>query len=250
MIDRPPVVLIHGVGLDHTMWEGLSPLLSPHQVVSYDMVNHGSALHHVGPCDLGLFVDQLGGVVASLGGGPVDVVGFSMGALVAQAFAASHDNLVRRLALLHAVFDRTPAERAAVVDRVNDVRNGGFASSIETALERWFSPSFRSGSPAAIAKVRSVLERNNELAYSYAYEVFATADEQLVSTASAISCPTLVMTGAEDPRSTPAMTAKLASLVANGRSLVLPGLRHMAPVEAPNLVAEHLRAFLGEPDHG
>jgi (E)-2-((N-methylformamido)methylene)succinate hydrolase len=251
-VTAAPVVLVHGVGLDATMWRGVAGLLGrDREVVSYDMISHGRAPRPPGPYALDLFVDQLADVADRISSEPgsIDVVGFSMGALVAQGFAARQPQALRRLALLHVVYNRTDAERAATLERVAEVRGGGFAASIPVALQRWFTPAYAETHPAVVDEVRRVLEANNVEAYANAYEVFATADAGLVATTGRITVPTLVMTGADDPRSTPGMSLRLAASLARGEALVLPGLRHLAPVEAPDIVALRLRAFFdADPD--
>jgi (E)-2-((N-methylformamido)methylene)succinate hydrolase len=244
-----PTVFVHGVGLDQTMWDGvLEHLPADRDLVSYNMIGHGDAPRPPGPYSLDLFVAQLVEVVDAISpDSPVDVVGFSMGALVAQGFACTHSNRVRRLVLLHSVFDRTLHERAAIVARVAEVRAGGFLTSIDAALDRWFTPGFAASHPATVNEVRRVLEANHVESYAHAYEVFATADEFLVHSPALIACPTLVLTGDGDQRSTPAMTRRLAALIPNSTAVVLPRLRHLAAMEDPHTVADHLRAFLGAP---
>ena len=40
----PPLVLIHGIGLDRTIWDGMLPAIeADRQVVSYDLPGHGVA---------------------------------------------------------------------------------------------------------------------------------------------------------------------------------------------------------------
>ena len=242
---HPPVVLIHGVGLDQTMWEPIAALLSTDRRVStYNMIGHADASKPSGPYSLSMFIDQLSSVVDLMNAaGPVDVVGFSMGALVAQGFAITHPDRVRRLALLHSVFDRTEDERAAIVERLTDVRNGGFAATISAAINRWFTPTFAAEHADVVDRVRRVLEANDVEAYANAYEVFATADGPLVEQTSSIGCETLVITGADDQRSTPLMTRRLADTVQRGEAVVLPVLRHLAPLEDPASVAELLSSF-------
>jgi pimeloyl-ACP methyl ester carboxylesterase len=86
---------------------------------------------------------------------------------------------------------------------------------------------------------------NDLPAYLASYRLFATADADLPPMVQAIRCPTLVLTGAEDVGSTAAMAEALAARLADGRLAILPGLRHMAPVEAPKEVGGALLAFLG-----
>jgi pimeloyl-ACP methyl ester carboxylesterase len=242
-----PIVLVHGVGLDRHMWAPFSAALGL-PTIAYDMLGLGDADKPEGPYTLSMYAEQLRSVAARIGGAPVDVVGFSMGALVAQRFAADHPSLVRRLVLVSGVFDRTADERAAIVARVAEVRSGNYADSIEPAIERWFTPAFAADHPDTVQAVRQRMLANEVRSYANAYEVFATGDEELVPLAPRIAAPTLVVTGADDQRSTPAMTKRLAAALPNGRAAVLPGVRHLLPLEQPELLADMVRHFLHEPE--
>jgi (E)-2-((N-methylformamido)methylene)succinate hydrolase len=235
-----PVVLIHGVGLDHTMWFPVMSMLRHRRTIAYDMVGHGNAVRPAGPYTLDVFVDQLGAVVDAVGG-DVELVGFSMGALVAQGLALSPSGgQVRRMVLLNGVYNRTATERAAVLGRVADVRSGGYMASIEPALDRWFTSTADS---TVVEGVRRRLLANDVDSYAAAYEVFATADGDIARRVTEISTPTLVATGADDQRSTPAMARALAAALPSGQVRMLPALRHLTPLEAPQLVAAMIDEF-------
>jgi 3-oxoadipate enol-lactonase len=240
-----PIVLIHGVGLDLGMWEPVArALASQHQVIRYDMLGHGGSAKPAGPYRLADFVAQLQRLADALDLVQFDVVGFSMGGLVAQGFAVAHPERVHGLVLLNTVYQRSAEERAAIAARVKDVRNGGFAPSVETALDRWFTPAFRAAHPDTIEDVRRRMLGNDLEAYANAYAVFATADEELVDAVAEIACSTLVMTGAEDQRSTMHMAEALASRIPLGRSAILAGQRHMTPLEVPERLASTIAEFV------
>lgn len=239
-----PVVLIHGVGLDHSMWLPVMSALPHRRTVSYDMIGHGGAAKPTGPYNLQTFVDQLTNIVKALDC-EVDVVGFSMGALVAQGYAGSvAEQQVRRMVLLNGVYNRTVDERQAILDRVDEVRGGGFAATVELAVQRWFTPAFSAAHPDVISFVRQRLLDNDVTAYADAYEVFATADADLKNRVSEIRQPTLVATGSDDQRSTASMATALAAALPNARSVILPGLRHLTPIEAPDVVATMIDEFM------
>jgi pimeloyl-ACP methyl ester carboxylesterase len=239
-----PLLLIHGVGLDHAMWLPVMTALPHRRTIAYDLIGHGAAAKRPGPYTLQTFVDQLSGIVDALDG-EFDLVGFSMGALVAQGSAlGSSGARLRRMVLLNGVHGRTDGERQAIVDRVAEVRAGGFDTTVEPALQRWFSPAFAAAQPTVVNSVRQRLLANDLRTYADAYEVFATADAELAPRAAEITQPTLVITGGEDQRSTPAMAAALADALPNGRSAILPGLRHLTPLESPDAVARLIDEFL------
>jgi 3-oxoadipate enol-lactonase len=233
-----PVILIHGVGADLEMWEPVAALLAPaHRVIRYDMIGHGASAKPPGPYRLNDFVGQLERLADGIGIERFTLVGFSMGGLVAQGFALAQRGRIDRLVLLNTVFDSSAAERAAIAARVREIATGGYAASIEPALERWFTPEFQARRPDVVAAVRRRMEANDVAAYAAAYEVFATADAALAPAIGRIAVPTTVVTGAEDQRSTPAMARAMAERLPRARVQIVSGQRHMTPLEAPDVVA-------------
>ncbi len=245
-VSTRPVVLIHGVGLDATMWQPVLSTLGDTALVAhcYDMLGHGSRADNVGPFTIDDFVEQLEFVRAELAVPTIDVVGFSMGALVAQAYASRYPHQVNRLIVLNGVYNRSEPERAAAKERVSEARRGGYAATIDAALHRWFSPAFWEGQREIVDAVRTRMESNNQVAFANAYEVFATADEGLRDQLPLISCPTLVVTSAGDSRSTPAMAEAMAAVIPVARAVIIPHARHMTPLECPATVAHLIEEFL------
>lgn len=232
------VVLIHGVGADLEMWEPVANQLAcEHDVLRYDMQGHGASTKPPGPYALNDFVQQLRRLVDGLRVQRFTLAGFSMGGLVAQGFALAEPARLERLVLLNTVYDRSSQERAAVEGRVREVLDGGLGASISAAIDRWFTPDFRARRPEVIAAIRRRMETNDVRAYAAAYSVFATADRDLSGRIGEITAPTMVATGADDQRSTPAMAVKMAALLKSGCCRILPGQRHMTPLEVPEVVA-------------
>lgn len=240
-----PLVLIHGVGLDLEIWEPLVPRLQPRRrLIRYDMRGHGLSAKPPGPYRLDDFVDQLDRLATALGLAPFDLAGFSMGGMVAEAFAARFPERVRRLALLHTVHDRNTAERAAVAARLAQVEAGDLEGSIEAAIARWLNTTFRKSHPDAVAAVEQRMRGNDRAAYLASYRVFATADAEVLPLLDRIRCPILVLTGEYDTGSTPAMAKALVARLPAATLAILPGLRHLSLLEAPEQVAVALDRFL------
>lgn len=245
--EGPALVLLHGVGADLTMWDPLvARLARSRRVVRYDLLGHGHSAKPPGPYGLGDFTRQLETLACDLGLARFDLVGFSMGGLVAQGYALAHPERLGRLVLLNTVFARGREERAAIAARVEEVLTGGYAASVEAAIERWFTPAFRAARPDVEAAIRRCMAANDLPAYAAAYRVFATADAELENRVQGIAAPTLVLTGSDDRRSTPAMAQALAARLPRGRCLILEGQRHMTPLEIPDRLGEVIEAFLGE----
>lgn len=195
-----------------------------------------------GEVTLATFADALADIVGGLDSAPV-VVGFSMGAMVAQRFALDRPGALRGLVLMNAVFDRDEGQRGAILQRLAAVERHGPAGMADSAIERWFTEGFRKVSPELVEPVRRRLLANDPAAYLAAYRVFAMADSELAREAARIACPTLALTAEHDINSTPAMSRALAQAIPDARALVLDGLAHGAPIEAPERVADAIFDF-------
>src|SRR5690554_6429180 len=118
-----PVVLIHGVGLDATMWQSqVEAFARQYDVIVYDMLGHGGSPLPREDARLEDYADQLVALLDHLDLDKCAVVGFSMGGLVARAFALRHPQRLAAMVILSSVFDRDEEERAGVQQRLAQTR--------------------------------------------------------------------------------------------------------------------------------
>lgn len=240
----PPVVLLHGVGLNQSIWaEQVTALNSDFQVITYDLLGHGRSAPVAANAPLSDWVDQLNAVVCDLALEKFSVVGFSFGGLIAQAYAARHPQKIDRLALMSTVYDRGETERAGVLARLDLVKREGPQASIPAALSRWFSSEFSRTHPEITNQFEVLLRCNDAASFLSAYACFATADRELVGALADFDRPTLVITGELDTGSTPAMARKLAGMIPGAGCSIIAGGRHMMPVEMPGAVNSVLLQF-------
>lgn len=241
----PEVALIHGLGLNRAMWQWQLPALVPHfQVVSYDLLGHGESARPTRAPDLAMFSDQLLRLMDRCGIERAAIVGFSLGGMIARRFAVDHPDRLSALAILHSAHNRSSKEREAVRERVRQVLASGPSVTVDAALERWFTPAFSAANREVMALVRGWILANDPGVYPEVYRVLAEGDAELAQGIECISCPTLVMTGGEDFGNSPDMARRMAMCISGARAVILPGLRHMAPVEAPQAVNGPLVDFL------
>lgn len=244
----PAVALVHGVGADLGSWDRIAGrLASRFTVIRADLRGHGQS-SRIEACRMADFVGDLAATLDAFGLKDIDLVGFSLGGLIAQWFALEQPERVRRLALISTVAERTPTERARVLERADKVRDEGIASVVSAAEDRWFSPAFKAADPEKVALRLSQLKANDHRSYAAAYRVFAEADEG-VDLAS-IRKPTLVVTGENDIGSNPRMARRMHEAIAGSRLVILPGLRHSVLLEAPDVIADLLMEFLGSGRQG
>lgn len=237
---RPTLVLLHGVGLDHSMWEPvIGRLTDRFTVLAPDLPGHGRNA----PAPAGTTLEDLSHAVAAEVPAGSHVVGFSLGALVAQHLALYRPDLVATLTSVSSVCQRTSAERDAVLGRMEAARED-FAASAAASLRRWYA-----GTDVGdqwVRRTEATLLANDPESFLHAYRVFATADAELAPELRRVEAPALAVTGEDDPGSTPEMTRRLAAALPDCRAVIVPGARHMLPVQRPDALVECLTAFIGD----
>ena len=244
-----PVILLHGLfSSAQVNWikYGTAAQLAEagFEAIMPDLRAHGQsdAPHDPAAYPEDVLVADALAVVADLGLTDYDLVGFSLGGLIAMWFALEHPDRINRLALLSTVAERSATERARVIERADKVRNEGIASVVSAAEDRWFTPAFKAKNPEKVALRLEQLKANDLRSYAAAYRVFAEADEGVAL--NRIRQPTLVMTGENDIGSNPRMARRMHEAISDSRLVILPELRHSVLMEAPDLIADHLLEFL------
>lgn len=234
-----PLLLIHGVGMCAEAWgPQVEALARNHHVIAVDMPGHGGTFPLPSSARLPEFVAWAARVIEALDLGPVNLAGHSMGALVSVGVAIERPDLVRRVALLNAVYRRTPEASAAVVTRADDLARG--EGSIDGPLTRWFGD----GQDAIRDRVAGWLRQMDLQSYATAYRSFAEGDRTYADRLDRIACPALVLTGDGDLNSSPQMSREMAARIPLGRCVIVTGHKHMANLTAPDIVNAAMTEWL------
>jgi len=243
----PPVILIHGLGLNRHMWQWqLDALIQQFTVICYDLLGHGDSEKTCGPYSMPGMVEQVSDLMDSLKIRRAALVGFSLGGLIARAFALAHPDRTTALVILSSAHARTPAQRENVMKRVRQADIHGPESTVDDALQRWFTEDFAAGHPQVLARIRDWVVANDPAVYPALYRLLAEGDVGLETSIAEIGCPVLVATGEEDHGNSPQMARDMSSLIPGARCEILPGLRHMALAESPAVVNSLLTSFLSD----
>jgi pimeloyl-ACP methyl ester carboxylesterase len=110
-----PVMLVNGLGADHSAWELQTADLSHHaRVIVFDNPGAGQTTGPGGPYSTAQFADVAAGLLRGLGVERAHVVGASMGGSIAQQLALRHPALLRSLAL-HCTWGRADNHLSAIL---------------------------------------------------------------------------------------------------------------------------------------
>ena len=130
-------------------------------------------------------------------------------------------------------------------DRIGRVTTSGTAVLVSSQAERWFAHDFFEREPDRGAALLHALHVAVDKGYIQVCEALAHFDVR--DRLSEIGQPVLAIAGKEDHVTTPEQLREIATVVRDGRLVVMEGAAHLAPAERPEEVAELLRFhFLGE----
>jgi pimeloyl-ACP methyl ester carboxylesterase len=238
------LVLLHGVGSSSATWSELAPLLDErYTLVMPDYRGHGGSADPRTPYALADFVDDLFRLLDELDIERAHLLGFSIGAIFAQAAAERRPERVGGLVLLNSIADRTDVERTRALERLEHIRSSDIALVAAGSAERWFTPAFAAAHPELVADEVAIVAANRREPYAAAYEVLATTD--LIEHADRIAAPVLLVTGENDRGSTPRMSEALHGRIRDSRLVIVPELQHYLHIEAAGLIARLVDDFLG-----
>ena len=238
------LVLLHGVGMNKSVWAPEVNLLSnSFDVLLYDMWGHGDSDLPEGELTLSNYTNQLVDLLRELKISNAFIAGHSMGGLIAIDFALGFPELCLGMCALNAVFNRTEVQSEAVKKRAADLAAGGITVNLEDTLQRWFGGAESHEFLEAEKLAKELLLAVNAMGYAKAYQVFANSDKVHADRLATLSVPALFFTADGDPNSTPDMSKAMALLAPLGSSQVLTGHRHMMTLTAPLQVSESLATF-------
>ena len=235
-----PIVLVHGVGLNHTIWEPQIDAFD-NSVLAYDILGHGKTPLNNDNISFDNFSNQLINLIDELKMKKIHLIGFSIGSLIARNFASKFNDRLESLTLLCSIFNRTEKQQQIVKDRFELVKKSKSLS--KQALKRWFTDDYLEKNPNTYNKISSILEQNNMENFLKVYELFVKHkdDEKFEN----IKIKTLVMTGESDIGSTPEMSKNLSDEVTNSKVKIITKGKHLCSIECSddinNAIREHIK---------
>jgi 3-oxoadipate enol-lactonase len=236
----PPLVLIHGLGLDLRLWDALLPLLRT-RTLRLDLRGHGGSDTPTPPYAMGRLIRDVERLMTHFALKDAVVLGAGEGGLVAQGLAVKRLDLVRAMVLTGAA---TRFANPSVWDaRLARLRDTGADIAAECA--QLLGP--RGADAAAAVVVRTMLNHTRPAGWQGVAAATATAD--FYQTTATLRLPTLILAGADDRKTPPDLQRELADLVAGAEFQLLRAAGHLAMLTHPAAFGAALNTFLSRIGH-
>ena len=238
----PALVLANSLGTGQHLWSRQLPELTERfRVLTFDHPGHGASDLPEEPCTVEAFAHALLELLDSLALERVSLCGTSLGGMVGIGLALEAPERIERLVLSCTSAYVGPPD--GWTERARTVRADGMEAVADSVVVRWFTPALPREQPETVARFRAMLVETPPEGYARCCEALGAWDAR--ERLSAISVPTLVIAGAEDPATPVEHAELLASRIPGARLHVLEHAAHLANVECADdytrVVLEHLQ---------
>ena len=223
-----PVLLIHGLGLDHSIWTPLTKLFSnERQFILPDVRGQGRSTLGDGDGKLGQMAGDLARLLDELKIEKVVLAGHSMGGYIALEFAAKYADRLAGLALVtsNARADSEEKRQARLTDawRVLDEGVLFVAAGMAPKLTQ---------KKAIVHRMRRLIEKTDPEGMSNVLKAIALRENRLELLAS-LAMPSMAIFGLDDQIAQPGVDTEIEQTCPRVKAVRLPGVGHMPMLEEP-----------------
>ncbi len=236
---KKTLIFLHYFGGSSRTWQPVIERLGAEfRCIALDLRGWGNsdAPPSGGECGVAEMAEDVAALAAQLGLAEYGLVGHSMGGKVAQCFAAGTPGGLARL-LLAAPSPLSPEPMTAQARAALRAAWGNPDAARETLAQI--------ACLSLSAETAEGVVADNLRASRTAWEAWADlgSREDLSALAPQIAVPTFVLSGTGDPVLSPeVLTREVAGRIPGASLTTVPGAGHLLPLEAPDAVADWLRA--------
>lgn len=244
----PVVVLLHGFPLSRSLWEHqVGSIGSEYRLILPDLRGHGQSAAPEGVYTMDTMADDVLELLDVLQlREPVVLGGHSMGGYVALSLMERFPERFRALILVSTRAEAdSPEVAVAREDLIRQIEGvGDVRPVVDAMLPRLLSAKTKTERPDVVARVRSMMEKTAPRGVIGALRGMAARPDR-TAVLSRINVPTLVISGADDVISPPAVGESLSGAIPGARRVLINGAGHAAPIEQPDDANHAILDFLG-----
>jgi 3-oxoadipate enol-lactonase len=226
-----------------SMWEPQMPVLtSRYRVLRYDTRGHGGTEATAGPYSFDELSEDVRALLRALGITRTHFIGLSMGGMIGQIIAIKYPQMLQSLVLCDTM-SRVPTEAKPMWDdRIHTAETGGMEPLVEPTLARWFTEPFRQKGSPVLDQVRTMIRSTPPRGYTGCCHAIAALN--LTDHLKAITLPTLIIVGEDDPATPVAASHVIHEQIRGSELVILKSAAHLSNLEQPEAFNQALTAFL------
>jgi pimeloyl-ACP methyl ester carboxylesterase len=252
-----PILLIPGLGLDHSYYRFGIPLLSRHlQVLAVDPRGIGRSTKSPPPYTVEAWADDFAVMIDKLAFGPIHVLGSSLGGSMALALAQRHPGKLKSLIVVGGFSELDRATELNFRLRLRLIEKLGMSDEVADYMGLWTLTRKFINSDAGFATMRAN-QANIRANSAQSYSAFVEAllkwgrcqpgqerEPKFTALLDSIKTPTLVVTSDNDHLIPRELSDLIAARIAGAKLVVMPGAGHIPFMEQPEEVVRIVLEFL------
>lgn len=244
--EGPELVLLHGWGMNGDVWEGILPTLSKNfRTTIVDLPGHGRSLD----CPTDYTLPSLSAALADIIPQQANLVGWSLGGMIASQFTLDNPQKVNKLVLVASApqFVRDESWPDGTDADVLGSFSDGLKQSYQKTINRFIAIQAM-GSDHAREEQRTLREivfrHGNPQAAALEGGLDILRHANLRPRLAEISCPSLLIIGEHDTLFRKSAADKTKQLLNNANLSVIPGAGHAPFLSHPDAFLDSLQSFL------
>ena len=239
------ILLLHSLLTDDSVFERVLPALrTTHRVTCINLPGFGKSA----PRTLASVADHADHVAVAMDElalpPKTDLFGNGFGAFVALQVAIRHGSRIGNLLVADVVTAFPEPAKAPFRMMAAKVREAGMQAVLDTAIGRMFPPAFQASYPEVVAMRKERLAKVD--AECFARSCLALADLDLRPLLVGIRNRTLVMCGALDQTTPPALAREVARAIPGARYEEIAESGHCPMLEQPRALVALLQGFTAD----
>jgi len=239
----PVVTMSNSLASNLSMWEPQLPVLtSRYRVLRYDTRGHGGTEAPAGAYTLDELTEDVRALLQALGIPRTHFVGLSMGGMIGQILAFKYPEMLQSVVLCDTM-SRVPTEAKPMwEERIHAAQTHGMEPLVEPTLARWFTEPFRQLGAPVLDRVRTMIRTTPSRGYAGCCHAIAALN--LTQHLPAITLPTLIIVGEDDPGTPVAASRVIHEHIKGSELVILKSAAHLSNLEQPEAFNRALMAFL------
>jgi 3-oxoadipate enol-lactonase len=239
----PVITMSNSLASNLSMWEPQMPILtSRYRVLRYDTRGHGGTEATAGPYSLDELSEDVRALLQALGITRTHFIGLSMGGMIGQIIALKYPQMLQSLVLCDTMSRVPTAAKPMWDDRIHTAETGGMEPLVEPTLARWFTEPFRQKGSPVLDQVRTMIRSTPPRGYTGCCHAIAALN--LTDHLKAITLPTLIIVGEDDPATPVAASHVIHEQIRGSELVILKAAAHLSNLEQPEAFNQALTAFL------
>ncbi len=242
--DGKPLLLINGLGAHTAMWAPLEQVLQGYRIIEFDLPGAGQSEIPARPISMKGLAQLALAVMNRFGLAQTDVLGYSMGGMVAQQLAADVPRRVRRLVLV-ATTPGVGAVQPSLIPMLNIVTPARYSSTTLWSSTIGSLVGGRARYDKEWLRQQAALRFEYRPTWrGYLGQMRSMSGWSSLPLLSRITSPTLVVTGDDDPLTPLANSAMMTHGLPQARLVVLAGEGHLVVMDPESQGHHAIRDFL------